>query len=384
VIEEFSFAQNEIDFISGKVWQLMPSLSKMISISANEGKKIEILLHEKDEISNFEKGSDDSVIKKILSYGNSGYHYLWQSPEELPFSIENAQIVQFDAFAETRKNVLIINLRYIQKSPLLLFLYFNEDSSNFMLSMNKNSMTTETKEIIGTLCYNALKSALDNYYKDIHCMKKFRTGVNEVIRSLESAKDVINEHTTKHENVVLSYAMEVLNEIYGKTNGYNFEFSTKALDKIKDYAGDFSTLKNSLISAASFVLGMNASNKYSTLLIEDYHISFPKITVEKETAKVTKPNSRREKTIQLLDNLEEAARKAMDKDPAKITSEKLCETYYKKITPPGISDALKTHSNLLPALLKEFPDRWPIIRNDFKPLINIVLRVNKSEEKKQV
>jgi hypothetical protein len=42
------------------------------------------------------------------------------------------------------------------------------------------------------------------------------------------------------------------------------------------------------------------------------------------------------------------------------------------ISAPAISDALKKHRNKILTLLGLYPDRWNLIRSEFKPLINVI------------
>jgi hypothetical protein len=52
------------------------------------------------------------------------------------------------------------------------------------------------------------------------------------------------------------------------------------------------------------------------------------------------------------------------------------------MSPPAISFALKTHGQWLVQVLEEYKDKWPIIRNEFKPLINAIIQAQTEKAQK--
>jgi hypothetical protein len=48
----------------------------------------------------------------------------------------------------------------------------------------------------------------------------------------------------------------------------------------------------------------------------------------------------------------------------------------KQITAPAISDAVKTNKNRILRLLEKYPDKWPYIRKQFRPVLNIMPKNN--------
>ena len=84
----------------------------------------------------------------------------------------------------------------------------------------------------------------------------------------------------------------------------------------------------------------------------------------------------------LLDKLEEAAVRVVNnsEDLTGVNVGKACS---RAISAPAISDALKKHKNKINTLLDEFPDRWKLIREEFKPLINILSPKNLRSKKEE-
>ncbi|HSN50090.1 MAG TPA: hypothetical protein VLR52_02585, partial [Bacteroidales bacterium] len=119
------------------------------------------------------------------------------------------------------------------------------------------------------------------------------------------------------------------------------------------------------------------------IIIEDYHISFMPVKDEKEVTKIpasenSEVPARYTKTLLLLNKLEKAALsvKAGNK---MITSVNIGAEFPTPITPPAISDALKKHRSKILHLFQEYPERWEIIRSEFRPIQNI-LQVKRDSE----
>jgi hypothetical protein len=78
-----------------------------------------------------------------------------------------------------------------------------------------------------------------------------------------------------------------------------------------------------------------------------------------------------EKTWMLLDKLENAAQevKANNKKLIRENVGIHCPT---PITAPAITDAVKKHYAKIIYLMKKYPDRWTIIRNEFRPVKKLI------------
>jgi hypothetical protein len=69
--------------------------------------------------------------------------------------------------------------------------------------------------------------------------------------------------------------------------------------------------------------------------------------------------------------LEEAANIVL-KQKKPLIGTNVGKAFEKPITAPAISDALKNHRKTIKDLINENPQRWTLIRNEFKPLINLL------------
>jgi hypothetical protein len=101
-----------------------------------------------------------------------------------------------------------------------------------------------------------------------------------------------------------------------------------------------------------------------------YEEEFVKATEPAETIEVPDLYSSHTKSYQFLDSLEDAAQKLIQ-NGLKLTSMNVGRELQQPVTAAAISDKLKNHAYKIHLLLKQYPGKWPVIRNQFRPVINI-------------
>ena len=115
--------------------------------------------------------------------------------------------------------------------------------------------------------------------------------------------------------------------------------------------------------------------------IEPWHLDFShyvnKTKIESTIAPVTNRQSR---TILLLDRLETAGIKVKQNNQ-KLTGTNVGSACDTPMSAPAITDALQKHSIRIKQLLKEYPNRWQILRQEFRPLQNLIDNFNNRFEK---
>jgi len=53
-----------------------------------------------------------------------------------------------------------------------------------------------------------------------------------------------------------------------------------------------------------------------------------------------------------------------------MISSRIGQTMEPPVSAPAITDALGKIQDILPLILEKYPDKWELIRKDFKPLLN--------------
>jgi septation ring formation regulator EzrA len=77
-----------------------------------------------------------------------------------------------------------------------------------------------------------------------------------------------------------------------------------------------------------------------------------------------------DKVIQLLDRYEHAASK-IEMSRGILNAKEIASRLNPPVTPPAITDAVKKNSRKIEYLLRQFPDRWSLIRSAIRPIQRI-------------
>jgi len=77
------------------------------------------------------------------------------------------------------------------------------------------------------------------------------------------------------------------------------------------------------------------------------------------------------RTMELLDKLELASRKVLDNN-LKLTSAHVGAHCPVPISAPAISDSIRTHKSRIIKLLYQHPQKWPVLREKFRPILRVM------------
>lgn len=381
----FSFIDNPVLYVLNNVHNILPGIEKVIAVyycnedlqvkakcavNISQETRIDELLIE-DHIGTIEK------LRKTNSF------FSWGKKEDTPFEIRTKKKhVQMEVFHELENVVLILGyVNEYDKKHDLFFIYFNQDMSNFGLSGNNKPLTTENKQIVGFVLYNSIKTIIGKAKKDIDVLSAFNDNTKSIVKRYTQVKEELvkskNNYGLSLTDLCKAYVKE-----FGKANSrFNYILSDDALDKIKDYQGDITELKNIIWKALCFVNNLYFDSKKPDIYITEDYLNFENIgagtAIRKQEVQLY---DRYSKTILLLDKLEAAARNVVAKN-IDLTGANVGNACSTPISAPAISDAIKKHKNKIINLLNKYPDRWKLIRSDFRPVKNVLFLKNDLVEK---
>lgn len=176
----------------------------------------------------------------------------------------------------------------------------------------------------------------------------------------------------------LSSIVEVCNTHLNKFSteyGIKFSLSADAIEKLQYFTGNTDDLKEKLTQSAMVAINLNFGQATEHITLKAWDIDFTSTSALFNENKQTEVNERYQKTLHLLNKLENAARFVLNKQQ-RLTSENVGNACPTPISAPAISDALKNHQQKLMRLMNEYPDKWPTIRNEFRPVKNILYNSN--------
>lgn len=353
---------------------LLPGTEKFISVcySPDHQSVIASLLNPQEEkcIEQLNINDAKSVLARLRS---EKADYTWLQRSDLPFEISVKDKVQLEIFNEFNNNILLIRIENkFDHLNDLYFVYFSPVMSSVGTSGSSKGISAENKQVIAHLVRNSILFETDRSKAD------------------KSLFNVLLDHheNTLTENSLLKSEVTILKEKFNSgmsdlVNYYLKEISTEAgrkflIDKGAEEKltafGNLGAL-HPVLKRAAMIAELSSADPSGLIYIKQHHINLEerKPVSENETSDEMLPagSSRYAKTLVLLNKLETAARKIKLRNEV-LTSAGIGNELPIKITAPAISDALKKHRTKILHLLKEYPDKWSIIRNEFRPVRNIV------------
>lgn len=303
--------------------------------------------------------------------------YSWLHKDQLPFEQRRVESNQPQLFSEQYHIVLMLRLKPGNSSSVdVFYLFFREDQSNFGISRLQGSLDTTRKALVGSLVYR-FALLFHQSATDWQCALSEFTNVTRLL--LKSPQH--NPDKTDFQNWISQWAADYL-ETLNRSNSHQIRLSEQAIYKLMD-CGDFHKASEALRKAAAFAIMLNSGSAENEITIEANYLLLEKKITElrsPETGKVRTLPDRLNKTLIFLDKLENAAHKLMNGGEG-ITSHGVGQTMDRPISAPAISDALRKNRRRIIALIEKHPDRWSLIRNHFRPLINLV---EKKEELRNI
>jgi hypothetical protein len=374
----FSFTNNPVLQVLKNAHSILPGIEKVIGVYyCPESSEI------KSKSAHYNTSGNDSLLEDIdftdedgliQNIRKSNSYFYWLRKEETPFEPKQTQkAVQMNVFQEMENVILVLGYynEHDQKNDLLFF-FFNQDQSNFGVSDSNKVLTSESKKIIGFLLYNSVKTMIETFRNDNIALNLYNENTKSIIRRYSQSREDLEKTKNNYGLSLVDLCKSYVKECSENNSRFNYILSDDSLDKIKSYQGDITALKVVITKAINYV-----NNLYHDSSATDIYITVDYLNFETVGAGMaTKPQEvqlydRYSKTILLLDKLENAARDVVARN-MDLTSANVGNACSTPISAPAISDAVKKHKNKIIHLLNKYPDRWRLMRTDFRPVRNII------------
>ena len=329
-----------------------------------------------------EKGDNDYEIKSI---GIESMHqfideqlkgnqtFQWFSKDQIPFKIIPKQKIQLTIFNELKNSVLNLKISAAEHHyAALYFIYFNENLSNFLLDKVHEPFSAQHKTMVGFLLHNAVKTLINIFAEQEHLAYDIHLRFRDMVTERDRLQEELIQKKMQSRKDLVKMAQYHLNQLC-LNESFHARLTESALRKLHEFDGDLFLLEKILRDALSFAGALSPTMNQNEILLADYHIRFPEPEPQsKEPPLVANGLSERlVKTHLLLDKLEQAASGLKDRKMS-LTSANVGRECPTPISAPAISDALKKHKKRIIQLFKQFPNKWEIIRHDFRPIQNIL------------
>jgi len=373
----FSFSEKPVLFILQFLPSLLPGIEKVIAVYYSPDSasvSSDLIRKESGEYvqESFQVSDSPSIFSRLRS---DNAPYSWLRKEDLPFEIKPKERVQLDIFNELNNSILLIRIQntFDNKNDLF-FIYFNQDLSNFGTISPNKILSTENKTIIGHILRNSILTFIQNNRSDKDLFATLNENTRAMIKERNFLRDELEITREKYKEGLIRLTNSYLTDLY-KSNGVMYRLSDGSMKKIREYTGDISNLKPVIAQAARYAETMNLEGTTGDVLIADFHLVMDEKKEPRQKESISEPVGdvpvKYNKTFLLLDKLENAALHVKSKNML-LTGANIGHEFPNPVTPPAITDALKKHKQKILFLFREYPDRWVIIRTEFRPVQNIL------------
>ena len=385
---QFSFLGDEFENLFQYSDLFLPGIEKITGIYFSQsGQGLKILSRKREEP--IDRGSGELLDNReslimIQKFRSESINFLWVKKDDLPFELPARKLTVPNIFTELENVILVLKFpNEFDGLNDLLFIYFNHNLGNFVLSRSEKYLSAENKSIIGYLLFHQFKSILWMNHENLRLLRTFNKGVVSIIRSNASLKDQLRQVQMNYSDSMVSLARQYLAE-YSLKQNRTYAFTSEALDKIRDYQGNIRNLPAILDNAIIFTENLMMVKEDEVTLIQDFSIDFDSYQIPDEVDRITrKIDGLQSKAILLLDKLEKSAALLRSRT-LPLTSANVGRNMIPAITAPAITDALAKNRDVIRKLIAKYPDRWENIRKDFRPLLNVLRTEMPGEAREEI
>ena len=303
-------------------------------------------------------------ISHFLSSGNSGWYHL----SETPF-LNNSIIGQISLEMELEKDFLF--LRNIDAYNCALHILVQLKPSG----MQKNAyLLSDQKKQFETSIRGFVTSLLQTRNTDKDILKNIAKGNTLTRNEIRETKTQLTKQSENFEVAVSQFIQLIINKLQEKY-GIVIKMSKAFIDELKVYNQPFEELEPNLEIHIQIELNLALIQGNGEIILMPTHLS----SLSSTKATVIQQNQndinlgRLTKTYNLLDRYENAAEAAQNKGLS-IIGKNIGSNCVPSVSNASITDALNKQAKKVYELFQKYPQKWPIIRSEFKSVANIIER----------
>ena len=372
MFDQFTLKQHPIEVLVNQRSSILPGALKIVGIYHNYNSTLPFGIS--SSISESTTKEIEFSLDVIKKHCNINSNKTWISIADSGLdrnSSEKRVIKQMSLEDEFENNILLLKFESIYPNIYdLIFIFFNKDKNSFELESKPQSLNAENKSLIGHLLFNSIKTQIETHVNNaisfdsiLEVNRTTQIGLIDAYRKIKEAED-------KHNLLIHTVIKNYTQLIQDKTE-INIKFSEEALAMLIDFDGTQDELKNVVLKSAELAINLTKGNEavvYPTYLqLERYQNKSREDKIEA----VPVLFNRYSKTRQILDKYEKSARDVLKNDQP-LTGKNVGANCPAPISAPAITDSIKNHKKKMLTLFLKHPEKWPIIRSEFKPIINIL------------
>lgn len=301
----------------------------------------------------------DKVQIKRNNFLNTKHFYRWISLDETPLSSDKEARMQYNIFDEYKNRILHLFLPESENGLMLFYIFFNQDQAITGLHTD-NRLSTENKQLVSHTIYHLL-----TYERKCYEHNNYVAGELQATQRRMAGKQPTAHLETFIETFIKDYIAQT-----AKENQIHATITEEALKYLTTQPFTPKEIEQVIDQALAWLINFSV-NDDEKFTIQVSHVIKEDNHTEKQENIENKHQPRYNRTYELLEKLETAGQKVLNSSQ-KLTGGNVGQAFEPPISAPAITDALRKHAGKIRTLTQLYPNRWQIMRNQFKPLQNVL------------
>ena len=383
MLNRISISQHPVEFLIQSFGQIIPGIEKVRAFYFDERDfKVKSIQYFNEEVS-YPIVEDDKLFL-IQKQRGITQKYEWFKENFELFSKSGSEN-QFQISIEDNHNQNLLCLRF--KNPIdhlqdMIFIHFNANIGTLKLSLEKDVIKSEEKNIIERLLFNSISFLMSNERNNKKLYQNVISNFETIKKSNNELKNEVIEKSDSYKKSISYFCKTYVYKIAKQENTI-LNISNDAISRIIKENIPFDKIEPLLSQTIEMCMNRNV-NFLDDILIDEFDLVMPKATLSltNENKEEIVINDRYAKTKEYLDRYEKAAEQIL-KDRLSLTGMNLGTYCSPKITPAAISDNIKKHRSKIVTLLHRYNEKWPIIRENYRPIRKLLDNPNSQNSLKE-
>ena len=302
-------------------------------------------------------------FSRFINKANSG----WYALSETPLG-NKKQLGQTGLEGELERDFLFIRDLPIGNDALSLLLQFKP----FIIS-SKHYMSAAEKKVIEQSVKGMLQAFIHTRERDHKVLRDLVLASDKMKDELDKTSARLKLQERKFEET-LRHLMDWLLSSLEKEHDLIIKYDQHFTQALLEYHGEFEDLSLHLSKQLSIEATMAKLKEEDTVLLSAVNLRGILQTVPKKGStgsNIPMQLGRLAKAHSLLDRYEESAMNCSQLDLS-IIGKNIGAQCVPPISNAAITDALSKNSKKIVELFERYPDKWPIIRSEFRSVANII------------
>lgn len=305
-------------------------------------------------------GKVPSNLTTFLNRTSSG----WYTLTETPFS-SATHIGQSSLEMELERDHLLIRIDTTENTIWVLV-----QLRPFGPTRDKHLMSGE-KKIMEHVITGMLSQLVKQQGQDRDILKQIAYSNNKAKHEVNEVRQQL-DHQHKNYEVAISQFVQMIVQRLESKYGIPIRISRPFIEALKSYNRPFEGLEETLDQHLLIEMNLAMVQDEHEIVLSPSHLVPLRAATHKAEVSSEAPNlGRYTKTYKLLDRYEHAAERVHQMN-LPIIGKHIGSHCKPAVSNAAITDALNKHAKKIYELFQRYPDKWPIIRGEFRSVANIM------------